>query len=300
MPSGKRARQQRQQAAAPPPVRSKGGPSLGARRASPRTLAIAGGVIALVIVAVVLGIVLSQNGGGGGGSCSGSGDSATICIATGTPAIGSSSTSSNPNALPGASDVATLFKGIHQSGFTLGNPNAPVTLEEWIDLQCPVCKSFETTELPTLVQKYVRKGKLKIVMKTWNILDANDGTIDSLRGQKATIAAARQNKAFEFAEVLYINQLDEGTNWLNDAMVSNIAASVDGLDTQQFATVANSAPTATLIQQIDAYADAHASTFPGTPTLLLGKGDGPLAYYGTGSPAMDLVNLEPAINRLLK
>ena len=64
---------------------------------------------------------------------------------------------------------------------------------------------------------------------------------DSDRGQKATIAAAAQNKAFNFAQVLYDNQGTEDTGWMNDAMISNIAASVDGLKPYQLATDANSA-----------------------------------------------------------
>ena len=31
------------------------------------------------------------------------------------------------------------LKGIPQNGFVLGDPNAPVTLVEYIDLQCPIC-----------------------------------------------------------------------------------------------------------------------------------------------------------------
>ena len=193
-----------------------------------------------------------------------------------------------------------LFDGVPQHGFVLGDPNAPVTLVEWIDLQCSVCRSFETTELPTLVAMYVRPGTLKIEMKTWNIIDANHpGTDDSLRGQKATIAAAAQNRAFQFAEVLYRNQKPEASGWLNDAMISKIAASVDGLDTSRLAADANSAATASLIQEIDNYANAQPD-FTGTPTLLLAKGKGQPRYYGTGSPAMDLANLEPAIEALLK
>jgi protein-disulfide isomerase len=296
MPSGKRARQQRQQpVAAPPPIRSKGG-SGGARQASPRTLAIAGGVILVVIVAVVLAIVLSNKGGNAAAGY----DGPTIGIPAGMPATGNSSSAS---ALPGAADVKKLFHGIPQKGFVLGKPNAPVTLVEYIDLQCPVCQAFETTELPTLISKYVRPGKLKIEMKTWNILDAVHGTDDSLRGQKATIAAAKQNKAFDFAEVLYDNQGPEGTNWLNNAMVANIAASVDGLNLSQLASDANTSATSNLIHQIDTYANSQsppAGPFNGTPTLLLAKGNGTPKYYGTGGPAMDLVNLEPAIDKLLR
>jgi protein-disulfide isomerase len=300
MPSGKRARQQRRTAAAtaPPPVRSKGVGGSRTRQASPRGLAIAGGIVLIAAIAIVLGVVLTKGGSGGG---SGSGDSQTLHLAQGTPAVGSST---GAVALQGAPDVAKLFKGIPQNHFVLGNPGAPVELTEFIDLQCPVCQTFETTELPTLIQKYVRPGKLRIKMEPWSILDRpGTGVVDSDRGQKATIAAAAQNKAFEFSEVLYINQGVEDSNWLDDSMVSQIAASVDGLKPAQLVSDANSATTKTLAQAVDNRASAFAAknpAFNGTPSLLLAKGNGKPRYYGTGSPAMDLANLEPAIDALLK
>ena len=300
MPSGKRARQQRQQAAAaPPPVRSKGGPG-GARQASPRTLAIAGGVIVLIVVAVVLGIVLTQKSNGG--TDNGQNDGPTIGLAGGMPAVGNAS---RPGALPQAAAVEKLLKGVPQNGFVLGSPNAPVTLVEYIDLQCPICQSFETTEFPTLVKNFVRTGKLKIEMKTWNILDANDGTDDSLRGQKVTIAAAAQNKAFNFAEVLYENQGTEGTNWLNDAMVANIAASVTGLNLSQLVSVANSSATMSTIKAIDNYANSHATAagpFSGTPNLWLAKGNGKPVFFGVGwgTQTVNAATLEAKINSLAK
>jgi protein-disulfide isomerase len=294
MPSGKRARQQRQQAT-PPPVRSKGGTGgFGARQASPRTLAIAGGVVVLVIIAVVLGIVLGSKSSSGG-TTDGSGDGPTIHIATGTPTVGSSS---SPNALLGAAEVEKLFKNIPQHAFVLGNPHAPVTLIEYIDLQCPECQRFDTTELPDLVQKYVRPGKLKIEIQPWAILDRTADIHDSARGQKATIAAAAQDKAFNFAEVLYNNQGVEGTNWMNDAMISNIAASVDGLKPYQLATDANSAETKSVIDAITSFANSHPNQMTGTPTLYLGKGTGTPQYFTTGVPV--LASLEAAIDALLK
>src|SRR5207245_867061 len=122
--------------------------------------------------------------------------------------------SASPSALHGARAVAKRFKGIPQGGLVLGRRKAPVTLIEYIDLQCPVCELFETTEMGRLVKKYVRPGKLKIKMQPWNILDAYYKVHDSLRGQEATIGAARQNKAFNFAEVLNDNQGVEGSGWL--------------------------------------------------------------------------------------
>jgi protein-disulfide isomerase len=277
-------------------VRSKGAPR-GQRQASPRALAIGGGIIALVIVGIVLAVVLSKSSGVQ--TTDGSGDTETLNLAQGTPAVGSST---GADALQGASDVATLFKGIPQNGFVLGQANAPVLMTEFIDLQCPNCQIFDTQQLPILVQKYVRTGKLRIKVQPWSILDRpGTGVTDSDRGQKATIAAAAQNKAFQFAEVLYDNQGTEDSNWLTDGMVSQIAASVDGLNTAQLIGDANSGATQSAAQQVDSYAsslNAQFSAFTGTPGIFLSKGNGAPKLFASGVP--DLGQLEAAINALLK
>jgi protein-disulfide isomerase len=291
MPSGKRARQQRQAAlAAPAPSRSTGG--AGARQASPKVLAGVGGVILIVILAIVLAVVLSNNSSSGG--YNGSGDGETVKLAAGTPTVGSST---SPDAAQGATDVAKLLKGIPQDGLVLGQPYAPVTLVEYIDLQCPDCLQFEQTELEPLVTKYVRTGKLKIKMQPWSILDG-PSEHDSNRGQKLAIAAAAQDKAFNFAQVMYDNQGVEHTHWMNDATISNIAASVDGLKTDRLVTDANSSATRNVISSITQWAATHPSQMTGTPTLYLVKGTGPQVYYGTGVPT--LASLEAAIDAKLK
>jgi protein-disulfide isomerase len=250
MPSGKRARQQRQQAAVaartPPPVRSKGAGGARARQASPRALAIAGGVVLLVVIAVVLGVVLS------GGSKS--------STTKNFPAHGSATW---PGALTGSTDVRDLLKGIPQAGLILGNPKAPATLTEFIDLQCPVCQEFETTQMPTLIQKYVRTGKLNVRMEPWSILSAPD----SPRGQAATIAASLQNKAFEFAQLLYINQGTENTGWLTEDVVGSAASSVDGMIPQRVLDEQSSPRVKSTISVVDNTAAKQG--YNATPTLLL-------------------------------
>jgi protein-disulfide isomerase len=247
MPSGKRARQQRQQAAAaPPPVRSKGVGGVRARQASPRVLLIAGVVVVAVIVAIVLGVTLS-----GGGNKAAAGN---------FPPVGSRNW---PGALPNSAYVNDMFKGVPQSGVVLGSPNAPATLTEFIDLQCPLCRQFETEQLPTLVKKYVRAGKLNIRMEPWSILSAPD----SPRGQAATLAASLQNKAFQFAEMLYVNQGTEDTGWLTQDMVGTAASSVDGMDPQRVLDDETSSRVKTSVSDVNN--TAAAQNFSATPTLLL-------------------------------
>jgi protein-disulfide isomerase len=285
MPSGKRARQQRREAAGdavavkgPPRVRSKGAPrGPGApglpgvpRQASPRALAIGGGILAIVAIAVVLGLVLS--GGKSGG------------VPKGTAAVGSLS-----NALPGAANVQTLFKGVPQHGLTLGSPKAPVQMTLFIDLQCPVCQFWEVNYLPTVVQKYVRTGEVAILLKPWAFIGP-----DSVRGQAATIAASFQNKAYNFAKVLYDNQQTENTGWLTDAMLAQIAVSVPGLHVYTLFNDRNSSQTKAIVSQVDKLAATDNVT--GTPTIFVGKRGKTPKLVGTRGTMPSLKGVEHAID----
>ncbi len=148
------------------------------------------------------------------------------------------------NGLPGASDVANEFKGIPQTGTTLGWPSAPVTLTEYIDLQCPICQEFETQVFPDILTKYIRTKKVKVVMKAWAFIGP-----DSIRAQKVALAAAKQNKLFDFTALLYDNQGTENTGWATDQMLYNIAASIPGLKIDPLFTERNSAAVANEAKQ---------------------------------------------------
>jgi len=247
MPSGKKSKQMRRAASAPPPVQSKGGPRR-ARQANPKVLAIAGGLAAVAAVVVVLAVTL---GGGSKGP-------------TNYPAIGTLK-----NALPGAADVSTMFKGIPQNGLTLGNPKAPVTMVEYIDLQCPFCQQFETQVMPDIINKYVKTGKVKVEARILKFLGDGQPHNDSERGRNAMIAAAKQNKGFNFSEILYYNQGTENTGWLSDDMIAQAASSIPGLRVHDLLNQRNSS---SVTQQGTAFdAQMAADKVLGTPTLFAGK-----------------------------
>ena len=250
----------------PPPVRSKGAPG-GVRQASPRVLAIAGGVVVVAAIAVVLGIVLSRGG---------------KPAPTDLPKVGSATWE---GALQGSTDVRKLFKGIPEKGLVLGPATAPVTLTEFIDLQCPDCQYFETQELPTLIQKYVRTGKLNIRMQPWAIRGPA-----SLTGQSATIAASLQNKGFQFAEMLYLNQGVENSGWLNENMVGLASASVDGLRASKVLSDMSSSRVKSVVTGVDQRASTGG--FDATPTILLNKRGRPEHVLSVGVPNMSTLESE--------
>lgn len=242
MPSGKASKQRRRATQAPPPIRAKG--ALGRRQASPRVLIGAGAVVTAIVVAVVLVVVLTGR------------SSSSL---KNVPAVGSLTA-----ALPGAGDVEALFKGVPQHGTTLGSAKAPVTMTEFIDLQCPYCQQFETQLFPDIVRSYVRSGKLRVVMRPWAFIGP-----DSTRGQAAVLAAGALDKSFNLAGLLYDNQGVENTGWLDQSMVANAAASIPGLHVRTLLGALDSATVKAQAQGVDA--DAETDNIDQTPTIFVGK-----------------------------
>ena len=260
MPSAKQSRRRRQATAPPPPVRAKGA----ARQASPRVLLAAAGAVAVVVVAVVLAVVLTRGG---------------------------SSSSASATKLSGAVDVTKLLNGIPQHGNVLGGPSAPVTIVEYVDLQCPFCQEFETTALPTIVRRYVRTGKLKIVARPIAFIGS-----DSVRGRDATLAAGRQNKLFDFAQLLYLNQGAENSGWLSDNVVKSAAASIPGLSVSKLLADRGSSAVSDDGHAIDA--DASADGVHATPTILVGRSGSTPKEVALASPS-DAQSVERAIDAAL-
>ena len=281
MPSGKSAKQQRRQAAqrTPPPVRSKGVGGVRPRQASPRALAIAGGVALVAVIAIVLGVVLGSGGSSGSGTV-------TKKDLQGLPAIGSQT---NPVALQGAGEANDLFKGIPQTGLVLGKPSAPVEMEMFIDVQCPICQFYEVNNLPTIVQKYIRTGKVQLHLQPWAFLGGAGS--QSFSGRLGLIAAAAQNKGFQYAKVLYDNQGAEESGWLNGQMMANIAASVTGLNLAQWQKDANSSAAKSIASDVDKLAAKGHVT--GTPTVLVGRTGGNLQNVLT--PQQIAANQSPTL-----
>jgi protein-disulfide isomerase len=269
MPSGKQSKRRRAaQAQTPPPVRR----TARKRQASPRVLAIAGALLVLAAVAVVLGVVLSG------------GDSKDTAVPV--PARGSLT-----NAVSGALETQQLLKGIPQNGNVLGKPTAPVTVYTYVDAQCPFCEQFETEAMPTLIERYVRTGKAKVELRPIAFI----GT-DSERGRAALIAAAEQDKMFNVAQLLFLNQGAENSGWLNDDLVERIAASIPGLDAPRLLTDRNAPAVAAKSSAFDT--DAETDGVTSTPTILVGK-SGQAAKLVTLTTATDPQPVARAIDAAL-
>lgn len=138
---------------------------------------------------------------------------------------GGGETARPPGAIVGAAEAASLLDGIPQDGAVLGDPNAPVTLVEYADLQCPFCAQYAREVLPILVDEYVRTGKVRLVFRGMAFIGPESET-----ALRSVIAAGEQGRLWHVQELLYANQGGENEGWVTDGLVEGIAASVPGLD----------------------------------------------------------------------
>ena len=217
-----------------------------------RRIQMFGGAIAIAVIAVVVAIVLSSGG------------SKPKNVSTGL-ATGAAEHQMY-------SSVNSLLSGIPQSGATLGNPNAKVTMMYFGDLECPVCQQFTLGVFPEFVQKQVRTGKVKVVYRSMCTATC-DGKLPNSqqaifnRQQIAAYAAGKQNKFWQYAELFYHQQKTEGTGYPTDAFLTGIAKQIPGLNVTSWQTARSDS---SLRNQLNADTTfATAASLPGTPSLVM-------------------------------
>jgi protein-disulfide isomerase len=163
------------------------------------------------------------------------------------------------------SDLAERFSGIPQRGDTLGRPDAPVTLVEFADLQCPFCAEYNRNVLPTIIDRYVRTGSVRLVFRPLRFL----GT-DSREAAAAVGAAAAQDRMWEFVDAFYHRQGAENSGYVTDDFVRGLAQAIPGLDPAPLI-----AGDDTLTRQAEAEATSYG--IQSTPSFLAGKTQGQLS-----------------------
>jgi protein-disulfide isomerase len=202
-----------------------------------------GGVLGAVVVIIIVIVIATSGGGGSSGLVHGSKANSTVAT------------------------VKSLIGGIPQSGNVLGNPNAPVTLQYFGDLECPICRDFTLTSLPTVIKKYVRSGKLKI---EYNSLETATHEQETFRTQQvAAYAAGKQNLAWYFIELFYHEQGQEDSGYVTESYLQGLAQQVPNLNLPNWSAARGDSAYAEKVTH-DAQI-ANAEGFNGTPSFLIGK-----------------------------
>ena len=85
----------------------------------------------------------------------------------------------------------------------IGNPNAPITIIEFSDFQCPFCARFHIQTLPTIMEEYIEKGDVKLVFRDFPLQNIHPNAVPA---SVAAECANEQGKFKEMHDILFERQ----------------------------------------------------------------------------------------------
>lgn len=117
-----------------------------------------------------------------------------------------------------------------ENAFAIGSPDAPVTIVEYTDFQCPFCARHFTQTFPQLKEKYIDTGIVRYVFKDFPLTSIHPQAVIAA---EAARCAGEQNAYLEMHDTLFANQ-DEW-NGRNEAATLFIQYATDmGLEPTPF------------------------------------------------------------------
>ena len=180
-------------------------------------------------------------------------------IKTGTPSAlptaptGVAPAAPQPSAAAGSSDMVALSD---DDAFK-GDADAPVTIVEWSDFECPFCGRFYSQTLGQIEKEYIDTGKVKFVYRDFPLnFHAN-----AQKSAEAAECAGEQEKFFAMHDLLFEKGVSGGV-----ATYKGYAKDI-GLDTGKFDTCLDSGAMASEVAKD--LADGQAAGVRGTPGFVI-------------------------------
>jgi protein-disulfide isomerase len=209
-------------------------------------------LIAAILIGGALVFVALYKGGSPTGAAAGAGTGAAAAQG------GAAAPTTNTNVMTlGARDEV------------LGSANAPVTMIEYGDYQCPFCGTefFAQTE-PLVIQNYVNTGKVKFVFRNFAFLGA-----ESTAAAEAAECATDQGKTWPYHDALYSAKVaddakggTEDDGFFSTAELLKLGQQV-GLNMTTFTSCVQNNTDANLVTQDKT--DATAQGVNSTPTFYI-------------------------------
>ena len=144
----------------------------------------------------------------------------------------------------------------------LGDANAPLTIVEFSDYQCPFCKRFRDQTLDQLKSNYIDTGKVKFVYKDYPL----SFHAEAQGSAEAALCAKDQDKYWEYHDTLF----SDTQKWIGIGTSGfKLIASDLGLDESTFADCLDSGKYTQEVK--DDFAAGQRAGVTGTPGFIVGN-----------------------------
>jgi protein-disulfide isomerase len=116
----------------------------------------------------------------------------------------------------------------------LGNPDAPVTIIEFSDYQCPFCRVFWKDTLPLIIGEYVADGRVKIVYRDFP-LSSHPMAIPYA---EAAECAGDQDRYWEMHDIIFGEQEKLADGLIESLTIEDLSNATEALemDKEEFDT----------------------------------------------------------------
>lgn len=150
----------------------------------------------------------------------------------------------------------------------LGNPDAPVTIVEFSDFQCPFCRKFYAQTLPQIKEQYIKTGKVKFVYRDFPLTSIHDM---AQKYAEASECADDQGKFWQMHDKIFNEQEKLGSGTIFDFTVSDVKrwAGETGLNAVEFNRCLDSGKYAGEVEKD--FRDGDAAGIDGTPGTFVNK-----------------------------
>lgn len=148
----------------------------------------------------------------------------------------------------------------------LGSDNAPVTIIEFGDYQCPQCDRWFKTIRPDIEEEYINTGKANLYF-----VDLAFFGPDSINAAEATYCAGDQDRYWDFHSILYSNQQGINDGWASPDNLKSFASQL-GLDMNLFDSCIDSDKYKNRVERNALEAKRNGAS--GTPTFIIVGSDG--------------------------
>jgi protein-disulfide isomerase len=189
--------------------------------------------------------------------------------------------------LEGGTEAQELLAGIPQSGTTLGEEDAPVTILLYEDFQFPACAQFLRETFPDLVERHVEPGEVRVVSQTLAFLGP-----DSISTGRAALAAGQQDRYWNYAALLFLNQGPENSGYATDEFLMDLANETRGLNVDRWNKARTSGSVESELEAVESRARANGVS--STPTLVVSGPGGERKLVG----AVPIDEVETAIEEV--
>lgn len=154
---------------------------------------------------------------------------------------------------PSAAAAPVDMKALLDDDTVKGDANAPVTIVEWSDYECPFCARFYSETFKQIDEKYIKTGKVKFAYRDFPLSFHQQAQ----KAAEAAECAGEQGKYFEMHDLLFEKGVVGGV-----ATFKGYAKDI-GLDTADFNTCLDSGEMASEVQKD--FLDGQKVGIQGTP-----------------------------------